>query len=528
MRTRVCGGLARRREGLIEIVEGAKRDGAKYGELEGARRAFDVGARAAEARRGMSEEGKKGARRKLDRGFKDQPGERARGALPQRAPGRILDLDAPSRKLRGNPARDGRIGRDEGCGLARRFERFAHGDRQRQGLFVLVVGDDDRNALERGGDRGRRQRALAIAPAVGRFGGTERLAHEGRARRKRKRGRAEGRHVLASDADHADQPVQQRLRMPREPLRLVACADHRPRAVVEIEVEVRQNDRALGAARNRRNEAGGRAIGACRAGDDRRAAPRSALHRLDFVLDQKRDPLRPVDQAALGEPFRPMREGDLEKVEGDAPIGVIKIGGKRLELRPRRALDDHIVDQRGKIARKRIGLGGSRRDERRLGRIDDEPPIGVNLADCAAERPSPGAREASERMTTRQRSDRGRQGGAGGLLLLSFEERRRFVRLESAERSDARQEQAPGPACREQRLRQRLSGALRRHVDGRVRQRHCAARAGEAVDQDAIEQGAAQNRQERRPGGNREDSGLAKRHARLLCGARGKASGAFS
>ncbi len=61
-------------------------------------------------------------------------------------------------------------------------------------------------------------------------------------------------------------------------------------------------------------------------------------------------------------PFRPMREGDLEKVEGDAPVGVIKVGRQRLELSPRRALDDHVVDQRGKIACERVGLGWRRSD----------------------------------------------------------------------------------------------------------------------------------------------------------------------
>ena len=85
-----------------------------------------------------------------------------------------------------------------------------------------------------------------------------------------------------------------------------------------------------------------------------------------------------------------------------------------------------------------------------------------------------------------------------GVVRLSFDECRRLVRLESAQGSNARQEKAPRAARREQRLRQRLSGALRRHVDRRVDERHRAARPGEAVDQDAIEQRPAQRRQKRR------------------------------
>ena len=242
------------------------------------------------------------------------------GLWPRVRPAEFLNLDTPSRELRLDAARDRRIGRDESCGLARRFEHFAHGDGQRQGLFVFVVGDDHRNAFERVGDCGRRQGALPIAPAVSRFGGAERFAQKCSARRKRRRTRAEDRDVVASDADHADQPVQQRLRMACEPLRgVVACADHRPGALVQVAVEVRQNHRALWGARNRRDEAGGRAIGAGRSGNDGRAASRSLRERLDFALDQKRDPLRPVNQAALGEPLRPMREGNSEKVEGNAP-----------------------------------------------------------------------------------------------------------------------------------------------------------------------------------------------------------------
>ena len=91
-------------------------------------------------------------------------------------------------------------------------------------LLVLVVGDDDGDALKRGGEGQRRQRPPAFAPEIGRFGGTKRLAQESGARGERGRGRAERRHVLALDADFADQPMQQRLRMAGERLRSVVLA----------------------------------------------------------------------------------------------------------------------------------------------------------------------------------------------------------------------------------------------------------------------------------------------------------------
>ncbi len=81
MRVTVKGGFTRRREGAIEIVEGRERDGAKDGELKRARRRLDLFQRATEADRGMREERKARARRELDRGFEEEPGQGAGRAL---------------------------------------------------------------------------------------------------------------------------------------------------------------------------------------------------------------------------------------------------------------------------------------------------------------------------------------------------------------------------------------------------------------------------------------------------------------
>ena len=178
MRVPVVGRRARRRERPFEIIERRKRDSAKDRELQRPRRGFDLLERAAEADRRVRKEREKRARRELDRRLKDEPGQRARRALSQRPSGRIFDLHPPSRKLGRDPARDRGVGRDEGGGLARRLQRFAHRDRQRQRLFVLVVGDDDRDALKRGGEGQRRQRPPPFAPEIGRLGGTKRLAQE--------------------------------------------------------------------------------------------------------------------------------------------------------------------------------------------------------------------------------------------------------------------------------------------------------------------------------------------------------------
>ena len=95
----VIGRCACRCERPFEILERRKRDGAKDPELQRPCRGFDLGLRAAEAGVRVSKECEKGARRELDRRLKDQPGQHARQALPQRASGRIFDRDAPSGKL---------------------------------------------------------------------------------------------------------------------------------------------------------------------------------------------------------------------------------------------------------------------------------------------------------------------------------------------------------------------------------------------------------------------------------------------
>ena len=94
-------------------------------------------------------------------------------------------------------------------------------------------------------------------------------------------------------------------------------------------------------------------------------------------------------------------------------------------------------------------------------------------------------------------------------------ERPGFVRLERAKRSDARQNEARAPARRNECVGERRGGALSRHVDRRIGQRQRAPGGGKALDQHAVEEGAAQRRQEGRARRNCEDARGANRHALL-------------
>ena len=114
--------------------------------------------------------------------------------------------------------------------------------------------------------------ALA-APGVGRFGRTQRLAEETRARDERRAGFAERPHGVAADADDFQQTEENRLRMAGDADRVaVGIAEQPPGGVIEVEIEVGQHHRALRRARDRRHQSRRGAVGAGRAGDDRRPA----------------------------------------------------------------------------------------------------------------------------------------------------------------------------------------------------------------------------------------------------------------
>ena len=155
--------------------------------------------------------------------------------------------------------------------------RIAHGERQR--LLVLVGGLDDRHAGERAVDR----RFVSASSARSRrqasveFGRPQRFAEEMRARGGARADVAERPHGVAADADDLQQPVENRLRMAGDADRVaVGVAEQRPGGVVEVAIEVGQHDGALRRARDRRDQPRGGAVGAGRAGDDRRPAPAPA------------------------------------------------------------------------------------------------------------------------------------------------------------------------------------------------------------------------------------------------------------
>ena len=428
----------------------------------------------------------------------------ARG-IAERAPGGILDLDAPTREFGGDAPRDGRIGRDQRRRLPGGLQSAPHRDRERERLLVLVVRDDQCDPGEAFAYRGVAEVVALAAPEMRRFGGAKRLAEKSRARPQRGRRRAERLDVLARDADLIEQPPQRGLRMAGARAGALAVgADHRPGVVVEVFIEVRQDDGALRGARDGADEARGRAVGAGRARDDRRAAGNSSAQRLDFLLHRLRGARRAIDEIVFGEPLRPRGNRDFEEVEGDAPIGIERVGDQAVEPLPRDALDDHIVDQRRQIARERERLRRARRDQRRLALVERDAAVGVDLPDGAAQRLAPRSGQPRQRQPPRELADGGPSLEARRVRGVEDAEVRR--RLERAERRDSRQDEARRPARGYELPRERRAGALSGYVDRRSREIQRTA-GGKAGDQHAREQRARQRRQEWRAGGEGEDVG---------------------
>ena len=73
------------------------------------------------------------------------------------------------------------------------------------------------------------------------------------------------------------------------------------------------------------------------------------------------------------------------------------------------ALDDHVVDQRGEVARQRVGLRRARRHQRRLAFVEHLAPVGLDAADRAAQRLAPGAGQSGERHAAGEFADGGRR-----------------------------------------------------------------------------------------------------------------------
>ena len=236
-----------------------------------------------------------------------------------------------------------------------------------------------------------------------------------------------------------------------------------------------------------------------------RAAPAASAR--DLVLDQQRAARRAIDEAALGEPGRPLREGDLEEVERDAPIGVEIVGDQRFQPLRRDALDDACrrSARRDRRRARRPAPGWSRPAAARSRRT----PFARRRRRGGSRRAAPRPRRATRRASVIRRVEfADGVGGAaalGGVVSLERGRVRRGVGSKAPSGAMRGRIRLAPPLAATSARANAARGALRRHVDRRAGERERAARAGKAGDQRAVEQRARERRQERRAGGNGED-----------------------
>ena len=102
--------------------------------------------------------------------------------------------------------------------------------------------------------------------------------------------------------------------------------------------------------------------------------------------------IRPCSASQFGQAAKAI----FKEVEGNPPVAVVGLRREAFERLRIDLVDDHVVDQRRKIAGERVGFGRGRGDQRRLALVELEPAR-VRAADRAAQGLAPGARASPAR-----------------------------------------------------------------------------------------------------------------------------------
>ncbi len=146
-------------------------------------------------------------------GFGEQPQQcRRRGARQRHATG-IVGPDAEAQEFGRNPPRQVAV-RGDKCGApVARCDSAPERDSDSHRLVSLVGRLDQSDISEGGGDAGFGERSSAGDPAIGRRRRTQRLAHQSRAQRQRRRCCGDLRHIGTAEPEPAQQLGEAELRM---------------------------------------------------------------------------------------------------------------------------------------------------------------------------------------------------------------------------------------------------------------------------------------------------------------------------
>ena len=231
--------------------------------------------------------------------------------IAQRFAARVVDLDIPAPERGPHPAGELPVAGDEGRGLARRFERFAHQDRDGAGLFDRIAGFNDLQAVEARVDVDLRHR---LRPPVRRRGRPHHFRQQpGPGDRFRGRlGPGPVANLRAIRAKRLQQLFQAELR--------VGFAERLPRFRVDGAIKASQDDFAAGQLGHGRNEGSGGRNRTRRSGHDHGAARRGPFPHCGLVPQQPGAPGNGIHASSLGQDTGPVIAEDLEKLERLLPM----------------------------------------------------------------------------------------------------------------------------------------------------------------------------------------------------------------
>ena len=327
----------------------------------------------------------------------------------------IIRLDVPAPECGRHAARERTIRGHQRNPRFFLFQFFSQRDRDGERLFLGIRGFDDGDVFQRGVARGLID---ARRPAFGRARWPHGFRYELRARTSVRKPR----HLVARDADAAQQRVHGKLRMARrrrleDAVAVHGAADQRPCGVVQISIEAGQHHGALRQARDGGEQFGGRRHRAGRTRGDHRAVVRGEPHA--FRLDQQIAPRRRIEPAFLRKLRRPIVSGDLEEAERELPVFVETVGHQRVQPLPRHLARRHVVDQPREIVRERECGGRRVHDQRRFARFRREP-LGPFEHQLRQQHPP---LQTAQRLGQFQRGRAARRIGEGQLVLVDVAER---------------------------------------------------------------------------------------------------------
>ena len=315
-----------------------------------------------------------------------------RGLVERRAGG-IVDLDLPAAQLDRDAAGEVAVGRDQRRGAARRLERRAHAQRQRQRLARQIGMLLDRQALRSPPAAAARSRCQAPTVALGRIASDRSRARAGSL--PATPGAGQQRDLGALDAERLQQLLQAILRMAR--------LEQPPARLVEVLVEARAA-RPCRAAGRRSPRSSARVAGMLPVepgGDDPRSAGGAARQRPASAVSSRWRRSAGSSACSSASTRGPGLGDHRQHLAAHLPVLGQRVRHQAIERGERHPLGLQLVEQRRELAGEPQAVL-ERPVERREQAREQQLPAQARRSPAAA--PARGCRRAAARRPRSRRS----------------------------------------------------------------------------------------------------------------------------